>query len=115
MSTLTPCPSCHRHVKAGDACPFCGEASVVPPGGFGLAEPSTEGGRSETTIYGMPAVRTDLDQHVPAPHYGMPPPRMDLDQHMPAPHYGMPPGPVFTVVAVTAAVGGAVAYYVLTR
>src|SRR3954467_8631752 len=32
MSTLTPCPSCNRHVRVGDvACPFCGAAVAVAP------------------------------------------------------------------------------------
>jgi len=32
MSTLTPCPSCNRHVRVGDAtCPFCGTAVTVAP------------------------------------------------------------------------------------
>jgi hypothetical protein len=34
MSTLTPCPSCSRHVRVSDAaCPFCGATvTVAPPG-----------------------------------------------------------------------------------
>ena len=32
MSTLTPCPSCNRHVRVSDAtCPFCGSAVIVAP------------------------------------------------------------------------------------
>ena len=96
---LAPCAWCHRHVKAGQACPFCGEASAVPPGGFGH-EAGPGGPVSQTdearlqTIYGMPAIREP--ELVPAPHYGMPPAR----------------NPVVQLVAVLA-VGGAVAYYVL--
>ncbi|MDP3278237.1 MAG: hypothetical protein Q8Q09_23825 [Deltaproteobacteria bacterium] len=28
MATLSPCPSCARHARAGEACPFC--ATLVP-------------------------------------------------------------------------------------
>jgi hypothetical protein len=32
MSRLHPCPSCNRHVRAGDAaCPFCGTALAAAP------------------------------------------------------------------------------------
>jgi len=29
MTTLRPCTGCHRHVRAGDPCPFCGRAPTA--------------------------------------------------------------------------------------
>lgn len=29
MTILRPCTGCHRHVRAGDPCPFCGRAPTA--------------------------------------------------------------------------------------
>lgn len=31
MSQLVPCPSCQRHVRCGEGCPFCGADPVEAP------------------------------------------------------------------------------------
>ena len=33
MTTLFPCPTCQRHVRPGDLCPFCGATLGPPPAG----------------------------------------------------------------------------------
>ena len=100
---LTPCPRCHRHVRARAACPFCSRAHTA---GLALAvgltvsacggtatlepEPGTNDGRSnggETAPPPDEEIRT-------APAYGaapLPPP--EPDERVEAPAYGGPPEP----------------------
>lgn len=50
MSTLTPCPSCNRHVRVGDAsCPFCG--SAVPVAAAAVSAPVPRGRLGRAALF----------------------------------------------------------------
>jgi hypothetical protein len=71
MSTLTPCPSCNRHVRVGDAaCPFCGSAvAVAPAAAASAAGPRGRLGRAAlfaagATLLGMSACTDSKCEHL---------------------------------------------------
>ncbi len=65
--SLVACSACRRHVRSGDACPFCGAASVAGPASSAMRYPlriagalavAASVGCSSTTstpVYGAPA------------------------------------------------------------
>ena len=80
--TLTPCPSCDRHVRADEArCAFCGaELAAKPAGATGrrLAGPLTRaalfaGATALAAASSACGPRTDNDENIAQP-YGAPPP-----------------------------------------
>lgn len=92
MSQLAPCASCHRHVRSGESCPFCGSGPVLaapapaapPIGRLGraaiLAFGATLGAGALASgcvaAYGTPAPPVDAgaDSGAVAPAYGAPAP-----------------------------------------
>jgi hypothetical protein len=89
MTSLVPCHACNRHVRVGEACPFCGafaaaartsrlartsRAALVALAAAGCDH------RGQITMYGGPPVQADagvatLDASpVPTTVYGGPPP-----------------------------------------
>jgi len=75
MRSLTPCPSCHRHVESTEsACPFCEAALVPSPDAHVCQGPCS--GRSSPRLgrLAMMAVGTTLlcaaCMNSPAPAYG---------------------------------------------
>lgn len=90
MTRLAPCAACHRHVRLGQACPFCGAPApvetvreVTTPRAAGL------GTRSELVL-GLVASAVALSSAGCCNVYGGPP----------APAYGGPPVPITTTPVV---------------
>lgn len=118
--SLIPCPSCHRHVRVGDAsCPFCAASvpsdvrpvpsattrlgrgalfafavSVAACGGTTESEPAADGGTDTgaTKDTGTAADTSVTDTGTLSGAYGSPPPDTGVrDTGAPAPPYGIPP------------------------
>jgi hypothetical protein len=88
MSALVPCPSCNRHVRAGEsACPFC-SASLSHPACEGRCS-SAHGRRlSRAALFAMGGAAllgAACGSGVVAPPYGAPPPPPDSSAATDAP------------------------------
>lgn len=73
--SLTPCPSCQRHVRLGtSACPFC-EAALPEPAGS-RARAALPSGVKRATLFamGVTVAACSADSDLPTPVYGAPVP-----------------------------------------
>lgn len=76
MSSLRPCPSCARHVRATESsCPFCAATlRVVRPGSRALAVSARGLSRAALFALGSVAAAACSDDVSSVPFYGCPPP-----------------------------------------
>lgn len=90
MSPLAPCASCHRHVRSGESCPFCGSGPVVAPPPA-PARPIGRLGRAAILAFGATLGAGALASGCVAA-YGAPAPPVDagVDSGAVAPAYGAP-------------------------
>lgn len=94
MTTLVPCRACHRHVRLGADCPFCGADAPAPPPAV-VAPRTRLRGRAALLFAGSIGLATACAEEAPAP---LAPPTIEA----PAPTPPAPPVPPMQPLAPVA-------------